>query len=95
MDLTNVQEVIKFAKGYVLETFKDENPQDIGLEEVAFDESAKAWEITIGFSRAWDNPMDQTFDLVRNSRRIFKIVRIRKDGEIESIKHRDFLSSTS
>jgi len=38
----------------VADVFSEEEPSNIGLEEITFDETRGCWKITIGFSRPWD-----------------------------------------
>ena len=55
-----VKDAIKIAKDHIAELFASDNVKNVGLEEVAFDEAADAWNITVGFSRPWDSsPMTQ------------------------------------
>jgi hypothetical protein len=48
----DTKEAVAIAKAWVAEQLSAEGVQDIGLEEVKFEGSS--WQITIGFSRAWD-----------------------------------------
>src|SRR5690606_20179899 len=43
-----VQEAIRRAKEYVLDVFRDEEPTNVGLEEVEFDDRDNVWNVTIG-----------------------------------------------
>lgn len=52
----DVREAVQMAKRYVSEVFAGEMLNDVGLEEVVFDEDKSAWNVTIGFSRPWDDP---------------------------------------
>lgn len=49
-----VTEAIGIAKSYVRRAFAAENIQNLGLEEVEWDEARDLWRITVGFSRPWD-----------------------------------------
>jgi len=49
-----VKEAVKLALEYVLDLFESEKITNVGLEEVEFDEAAKHWHVTVGFSRPWD-----------------------------------------
>ena len=40
----NVKEAVRAANKYIIELFADEEVQDLGLEEVVFDETANALE---------------------------------------------------
>ena len=86
----NVKEAVRAANKYITELFADEEVQDLGLEEVVFDETANAWKITIGFSRPWERR-----SLAANlggqgwKNRSFKVVEINDHtGEIVAMTHR-------
>ena len=86
-----VKQAVQMAKEHVAEIFADELIENVGLEEVEFDELKQVWAVTIGFSRYWDHPggvfraLDGT-----PTPRTFKIVRIEdKSGRIQSVKHRN------
>ena len=87
----DAREAISKAKAYVAEVFQDDGPRNIGLEEVRFDDTHKAWLITVGFSRPWDSPklfvpvLGREVDL----RRTYKVVRIDDaEGSIVSVINR-------
>lgn len=90
----NVQEAATKAKRYVEDVFKDEEPTNIGLEEVEFDKSAGEWSVTVAFSRPW-NSVKSSLSAITGEpipKRAYKIVRLRNDdGELISIKRRDLL----
>jgi len=52
----DVKEAIRLAKQYVTDLFIQEGIDQIGLEEVEFDDMNNTWLVTIGFSRPWDQP---------------------------------------
>jgi len=54
MPQIDVKEAVSIAKDFVSEVLAEEQPYNIGLEEVEFDESSATWLVTIGFSRPWD-----------------------------------------
>lgn len=81
----DVKEAVTLAKRYVADLFQDEKPVNIGLEEVEFDEMAKCWLVTIGFSRPWNRPTSGTYSALleiadplasRPMTRDFKVVTI-------------------
>lgn len=76
-----VKEAVSRAKSYVMALFAEEGIGDLGLEEVEFDELEGAWEVTLGFTRAWDRNA-----IIRP--RAFKVVRVADDGKVLSVKHR-------
>ncbi len=51
----DVKEAVRTAKKYVAELFTDETIANGGLEEVEFNNTSNNWEVTIGFSRPWQN----------------------------------------
>lgn len=91
----NVKEAVTQAKRYIFELFSEENPKNIGLEEVEFDEQANEWLVTIGFSRPWDNLAESPLAAISNlpkppPARAYKIVRISNDkDEVLSVKSRE------
>lgn len=90
----NVKEAVAQAKKYIFELFSDENPKNIGLEEVEFDEQANEWLITIGFSRPWDDPIGSALAAFSNPQapvgRAYKIVRISNiNDKVLSVKSRE------
>ena len=98
----DVKEAARTAREYITDLFADENVKHVGLEEVEFDDVAKVWHITIGFSRPWelskDPPKDPPFfnsvlDELKpplpSTQRSYKIVRVRdNDGRVISVMHR-------
>ena len=86
----DVKQAVQLAKTHVAEIFADEPIQNVGLEEVEFDEMNDVWAITIGFSRFWGRIGDVFRALDGNAARTFKVVRIEdKSGRLQSVKHRD------
>lgn len=89
MDAKNA---IRAAKRYVAEVFEDEQPSNIGLEEV--EHEAGIWRVTVGFSRPWDFPRTSILDgfspAPQPLRRVYKTVLINDgDGEVIAVKNRD------
>ena len=91
----NVKEAVRAANKYITELFADEEVQDLGLEEVVFDETANAWKITIGFSRPRER-RSLAANLVGQDwkNRSFKVVEINDHtGEIVGMTHRSLTTS--
>lgn len=92
-----VQEAIKLAKRYVLDVFADEEPTNVGLEEVEFDDSDGVWNVTIGFSRPWNSTKSVMATLAGEQppkKRAYKVVRLRNtDGKMIGIKRREIISA--
>ena len=79
---------VQAAKEHVAEIFADEPIDNVGLEEVEFDELNRVWAVTIGFSRYWGRSMDNVFRALGTARD-FKVVRIEDEtGRVQSVKHR-------
>ena len=92
----DVQQVVRLAKGYVADVFQDEEPVNIGVEEIEFDDSDDAWNVTIGFSRPWNtSPRNALSPILGDGgglRRSYKVVRIKDDdGRMIAIKQRPSL----
>ena len=89
----DVKEAVAAAKKYVGELFAQEGLINLGLEEVEFDEQAKEWRVTIGFSRPWDSPSSPWAIAAQsqlNPRRSYKIVRVSDStGAALSVRNRD------
>ena len=84
----DVKEAVRAAKEHVAEIFADEPIENVGLEEVEFDELNGVWAVTIGFSRYWGRSMDNVFRALGTARD-FKVVRIEDEtGRVQSVKHR-------
>ena len=80
----DAKEAVTRARRYAAEMFADEDIQNLGLEEIVFDGERKAWNITVGFFRAWDRPKNFAAALAAAgdgrlgdwTRRTYKVVRI-------------------
>lgn len=83
----DVKEAVKTALEYVQEMF---GPQaiNLALEEVDYDEQNDIWLVTVGFSRPWDRSGTVVFQGTP-VHRYYKVVRVRPDGNVASVKHRD------
>lgn len=89
----DVKDAVRKARHSFAELFGDDLINDIGLEEVRFDDSAKIWRITIGyyrdsdlgtFNRALGGPKDQSI------RRYYRTVDIDDTtGELVSVSIRE------
>ncbi len=91
----NAKEAVRVAKTHVMELFGDEGVMYLGLEEIEYDGDLDSWEITLGFSRPWDQDNDLPVALGRaNPARSYKLVRISdKDGAVTSIATRQVAAS--
>ena len=90
----DVKLAVSTAKEYVASLFANEGVEHLGLEEVEFDDSEKAWIVTVGFSRPWDrvrapNAMTALMNPMALPRS-YKIVRIDdKAGQVVSVKNHE------
>jgi hypothetical protein len=72
------------AKNEIQTLFGDEGIKNLGLEEIIHDDSMHIWRITIGFSRAWDEPRSASLIALANGgssylHRTYKVVSINED----------------
>jgi hypothetical protein len=91
-----VREAISLAKQCIKDVFADEKIDNIGLEEVEFDDKFGIWSVTIGFSRPWEEASG-TFGAklagLVPMRRDYKVVQIADaDKRMVSIKNRELVS---
>ena len=93
----NVKEAVRAAKSYVADVFGEEGLTNLGLEEVERDEGAGAWRVTVGFSRPWNSVRNPLTAITGDAapRRTYKVVSIRDDGEVLSVKRREFRATPS
>lgn len=86
----SVNDAIDRAKEWLLSTMSTENVSNLGLEEV--EHHPGYWNITLGFSRPWDEARNAMSVLSGTvvMRRTYKIVTVDETtGEIVSMKSRD------
>ena len=87
----NVQEAVKRAKEYVTTLLAEEGLMNLGLEEIEYDEQAGLWRVTLGFSRPW-NTVRNALTAISGEiapRRAYRVVSLRENGEVVSVKRRD------
>lgn len=85
----NLKEAVAKAKQHVAEVFADEAVSAIRLEEIEFDDTHDAWNITIGFDRPISDFPYGGGVIGIPTRRVFKSVAVSDaNGAILSIKHR-------
>ena len=91
----DVKQAVRKAVEYIADIYADADIKHVDVEEIAFDEAADAWKITIGFFRRWDQPTGASELLARvESRqwknRTFKVLQINdSDGRVVSMRHRE------
>ena len=90
----DVKEAVQTAKKYVAELFVDEMIENIGLEEVEFNNTSNNWEVTIGFSRSWQANILAAALSNKHPGRSYKLVCINDDsGKVLSLKDRVLTAS--
>ena len=91
----DVRAAARTAKAYIAEVFADEDIDELGLEEIDFDDRSNLWKITVSFLRP-RGEMDR-FQAAATGypagtptmRRSFKIVNIDDgSGSVVCVKHR-------
>lgn len=84
----DVQTAIATAKHHIAEIFGPEGATNVGLEEVEFEDAERAWDVTIGFLRPWDQPRANALFPVAE-KRTYKRVRIDDaTGRVLAVKNR-------
>lgn len=93
----DVKVAVDVAKKYISTLYDDEGIDNIGLEEVKFDDARKQWKVTIGFLRPWDRAgyIAKNLEHLEGSgpagwkRRSFKVVEIDdKSARVIAVTHR-------
>lgn len=92
----DVKEAIRTAKTLLSEMLDGESFNQVGLEEVKFDDRAAQWIVTLGLNRPWNKEVQQTNPSIiyaGNSSsttrqiRTYKVMRIdAKTGELISME---------
>jgi len=86
-----VKEAVRQAKTFVQDLLSEESLSNLGLEEVALDEEAHVWNVTLGFSRPWNSQRSALTVMTGEPaiRRTYRVVRINdSDGKVLSIEKR-------
>ena len=85
-----VKDAVRLAKDYVADLFEAEQIMNVGLEEIEFDEMSKCWNVTIGFSRPWDQKGPLVAALAeRSPARSYKVIHINDQShEVKSVTDR-------
>ena len=88
----DVKEAVARARAFVFEVFgAEEAIVHLALEEVERDDPS-GWLVTLGFDRPW-GPTGAITALMgkpgSNGNRVYRVVNVRDDGEVVSVKQRD------
>ena len=98
----DVKHAIALAKAFVRDTFGEDGIVNIGLEEINYDETEDVFQITVGFTRKWDQPSDTNgmYALLGSMSatppkisRTYKRVFVRQDGRISRVENRSVSDS--
>ena len=81
----DTQTAVKLAKAWLASQLSEEGISNIGLEEVRWTDAA--WEITLGFSRPWDEPQGFITPFSKQPR-TYKVIRI-SDAEQSVVEMRN------
>ena len=91
----DVREAARTAKAYIADVFADENIDEVGLEEVDFDDRLNIWKITVSFMRPrgsmniFQAAASGYSQGTRTRQRSYKVVNIDDAGSrVISVKHR-------
>jgi|EndMetStandDraft_2_1072991.scaffolds.fasta_scaffold936568_1 hypothetical protein len=86
-----LKEAIALAKHHIKDVFAEEQIDELGLEEVEFDDATQNWMITIGFSRPWGTERVAGIPpRMFPSKRDYKVVKISDNNKkVLSIKNRE------
>jgi len=86
-----VKEAVRAAKNYVMALFADENPVDVMLEEVSFQQETGQWLVTIGFSRLGTDEERMGPRLRFPAPRTMKVITIGdQDQRVVSVRNREW-----
>lgn len=80
---------VKTAMEHITDLFGDEL-HNLLLEELVYDENSKCWDVTISFdsrAKAILSPVPSGL-FSPNPKREYKIVRVGRDGDVQSVKIR-------
>lgn len=83
----NVKDAVKAAIQQVSDLFELDENSNVGLEEVVYTDNPAGWNITVGFSRPWDRQQPGIGSALQplQPKRQYRVVKILKNGEIESV----------
>jgi hypothetical protein len=93
----DVKDAVVVAKKWVQDILADEDVQNVGLEEVEYDEEDRAWHVTVGFSRRWNSPKDGQLTGLAAAlavtqpalKRAYRVVTVNdSDGKVISMRRR-------
>lgn len=89
----DVKQAIAAAKAWLTDILADENPINVGLDEIEYDEEANQWKITMGFSRPWNTIAKNALTTISGTqgspRRSYRVLAVdAKTGDVVSMLRR-------
>ncbi|WP_210258708.1 hypothetical protein [Devosia sp. 919] len=96
MPRMNVKDAVSAAKAFVSEVLAEENPTNVGLEEVDYDDRHNKWNVTIGFSRPWNTSRSAVAAITGEQlqKRAYRVITIDDaSGNAISMKRRDVIET--
>ncbi|MEY9605317.1 hypothetical protein ABIF74_010009 [Bradyrhizobium japonicum] len=92
----DMKTAIAMAKRHLQELTEGEEIQNVGLEEISYDDKTERWEVLLGYSRPWDTYKEVPsgaapnafggIPTVTRTQRTFKYIELDKDGNLVSFK---------
>ena len=95
----DAREAVGASRSYLAKLYREEEIDDVGLEEIEFDEASSMWSVTIGFSPPGTAGLPPFANMpppvIQAATRSYKVLRIDdSSGRVDSIEDR-ILTSTS
>lgn len=92
----DMKTAILMAKRHLQELTEGEGIQNVGLEEISYDDKTEKWEVLLGYNRPWDTYKEipsgtapsafGTVPTVTRTHRTFKYIELNKDGNLVGFK---------
>ena len=89
--MIDLKTAVHVAKEYVADVYAEEDVTAIGLEEVRYDDTEKAWQVTIGFQTATSAGGVLGLDAFQRQMfgsRKYKVVTLNEDGQVKRLTDR-------
>lgn len=91
-----VREAVANAKSFVTSVLAEEQPSNVGLEEVEYDPDTGNWLVTIGFSRPWNSVRGPLTSISgeQSPKRAYRVITISDDtGSAVAMKRRGVIEA--
>jgi hypothetical protein len=92
----DMKAAISMAKRHLLELTDGEGIQNVGLEEISYDDKDEKWEVLLGYNRPWDTYKEipsganlnafGTVPTITRTHRTLKYIELDKDGNLVGFK---------